>query len=111
VNAWVPIVVASIGIIPGILAFWAARSVKTEVTTNHGKRLGEYVELIAERMDLLETKMDVQHGQIFNRVDSLADDLKKHMDAEEERQRASEEAVRAVLTRGNPHRSKHKRVA
>ena len=105
-NPWVPIVVAIIGIVPGVLAYLAARSTKNQVTTNHGKRLGEYVELIAEKADLLELKMETQHSALASQVDQLAQDLREHMAFEESRQRASEAAVSAVLgRRGTTHRA------
>jgi hypothetical protein len=98
-SVWVPIVVALIGIIPGVLAFVAALAVKQQVTTNHGKRLGEYVELIAEKVELVELRQETQHAALANQVEQLAEDLRRHMAVEEARQTASEAAVRAALGR------------
>ena len=96
-NPWVPIVVALIGIIPGVLAYLAARSVKTEVTTNHGRRLGEHVELISEKVELVELRMDQQHAEIRERVDALANDLRVHMHEEEQARLAAQRAVSSIV--------------
>jgi hypothetical protein len=99
-SPWVPIVVAVISIIPGLLAWQAARGARAQVTTNHGKRLGEYVELIAEKTNLLELKMETQHAELGSKVDQLAEDLRLHMDEEQQARVAASRAVGAALGLG-----------
>jgi hypothetical protein len=96
---WVPIAVATITIVPGLLAWSAARGVRAEVSTNHGKRLGEYVELLAAKTEIIDTKQDVQHAALASQIQKLADDLRQHMDAEEATHEATRRAVARAMAR------------
>lgn len=95
-EVWVPLAVAGIGVVPGTLAYLASRATRKQVTTNHGKRLGEHVELIAEKVHLVEQRQEIQHLKLSEQMDALAQEVTRQRQAIEARSKAAEAVLKSI---------------